>query len=384
MQRSLLFVLVCVLGCDDKALSSHAGSPDGSAGGGPPRVQLTARVSDLSSTVSESGLILDSAALEAVCRDTADGRSCNLTPSGYQIALASFRLVTADDSEIDLLNLDGGESEYSITNPLVVNFAEPEQIALLLDTDQLPPGRYVGYKMTPAYFEMQLPVHFNLTCESERAIDRAVCDALVAESRDGIPYRSFRMVFNNTAPLLKRDFIVEVEPGSDRWYWMLAEPAPRAVLTAVEADRPMGPILDLFHDSEFWGTDDAVVELGTHSRAGGLDARLEGAINLDSGESSQILLTINVEQTMNFYDVASAPHSDALDIGNDCNRQDSSACDLGLHPFLPRFIGNEQPYDPTLSPPPRGGDTDAGAIPSPDAATDTPLQDAAISSADAS
>ena len=282
-------------------------------------------------------------------------QSVNITPVEYKLALVNYWLIADDDSLVNIINPDSANPNYDYSNPLIIDFSEDSLSQFLFQNSSFVTGTYVGYKMEFLYMEMQLPVQFHIpyfTWETDYT-DSTVFDNLM--------YKNFRLYFNTHGKFWKRDFVVELESGTDEWYWMrreLESPDAQNFFISVDANsHPVGgagpnQTIDLFSDEDFWGLEadydnpDTRIIIGTHSTVGGLDCRMENSFTIpdDFDETIYIDLQIDYTTTMNFWEEDSLPaftpfSYNILDLGPGFNASGAYRLygDYGLHPFLPIF-----------------------------------------------
>lgn len=309
--------------------SSNSSSSDGN-------VTFTAEIQNLSIESSSMNLY----------------RSVNITPSVYKIALVNFWFIKDDNTEVNILNPDSNNPTYTEDNPLVIDFSSLETSRELLSGVTLETGTYTGYKMQFLYLEMRLHADFHLPDISQ---GDEFPSGISTDIMDDPAYYDFRLYFNAMGKYWKRDFVAELDAGTDEWFWMrraVEDGGDEQNFFIAVADNTHPPggsaptsTIDLFADDEFWGaeedysnSDDPII-VGTHSTAGGVDANLDDSFTIGDG-SYEITLYVDVGDTMNYSEDGTAPAGvtfteNVLDLGPGYGADLYG--DQGLHPFVPRF-----------------------------------------------
>lgn len=278
----------------------------------------------------------------------------NATPSVYKLALINFWLIDEDDNEVNILNPDEDNPTYTEDNPLIIDFTSPGDAEELLSGDTIAAGTYTGFKMQFLYIEMELPVVFHLPAI---AVESDYTD--VDDIKDVEITRNFRLYFNAIGKYWRRDFVVELDEGTDEWYWMRRELEDQDgyrnfFISVADNDHPPGGagpdnVIDLFADEEFWGPDDEFdssenpIIVGTHSTAGGLSVSMENDFTIPDTleEFFNLDLMVDVINTMNFKEEEGAAPAGVvftdgvLDLGAGCGGEIYG--DSGLHPMMPHF-----------------------------------------------
>ncbi len=272
--------------------------------------------------------------------------SVNISPSDYSIALVDFWLVDDAGTSHSLLNPDPANPVYTDSSPLLVSFSSGA--AEILEDATLPPATYSGYKMRFIYLEMTYPVAFHVPAFSPDSTNVSYTAYL-----DTINDYRLRLYFNAVGNFWKRDVIVELEAGSDTWYWMRRSLEgdnntfflPVAGATHLPGGAGPTSLIDLFSDPEFWGTDDTIddpltpIIIDSSSTVGGLNVDIE-PFTLTGG-TAELVLEVDVLETFNFWeDPDQVPdgvvfNDTVLDLGPGYGGDVYG--DQGLHPFLPRF-----------------------------------------------
>jgi len=311
----------------------------GSCAKGTKGIKVTATAANLSSEARRTGL-----------------RSSSLTPSAYRIAMVNFWLTKSDGTEVSILNPEGAEATYTEANPLIVDFTSGNASKEILELAAGFSGSFTGYKMQLLYLEMELPVAFHLPTGFETS--GVAGFEGVASILDESLMRRLRLYFNSHGKYWKRDFVVELEPGTGEWYWLRRavenSSGVRNFFIPVDSnDHPVGgsaptSTIDLFNDEEFWGSEDDLdssvdpIIVGTHSTAGGVNATLTGTLEIPAELDGfyNIDLQIDVANTMNYEALAQSSAAagvtvlaDVLDLGP--SHTSGNYSDIGLHPFLP-------------------------------------------------
>ncbi|MBF0237663.1 MAG: hypothetical protein HQM12_08175 [SAR324 cluster bacterium] len=288
------------------------------------------------------------------------GETQRLTPTLYKMAMVNFWLIKSDGTEVNIINPDSSNPVYSEDNPLILNFATPDDTIELLTSDTIEPGTYTGYKMQFLYIEMELPTAFHLPATSitdgwESEISATEIQSYTNTGSSFIA--NFRLYFNAIGKYWKRDFVVGLGDTQER-YWLRRALEDRVgqknfFIKVSNNDHPQGDgapdnTLDLFNDEEFWGTESGYANsaipiiVGTHSKAGGVDARLEKEFTIPEAidEFYNIDISVDVSNTM-LYELGTAPDGvsfldNVLDLGP--SKDGKSYGDEGLHPVLPQFV----------------------------------------------
>lgn len=329
-----------------------------------PGVKVTATADGFSSSLTSLDRILP----------LGEGVSTGITPSVYKLALVNFWWIKSDGTEVNILNPDESNPTYTPDRPLIIDFSQQGAVKELFSADSLTPGTYTGYKMQFQYIEMKLSVTFRSPSDDLGADEGDLVNAGLTPSdlinTNTATERTFRLYFNASGTKYwKKDFVVEADPGSGKWWWLRREVEDPDLggtkvnffVSVEDNSHPPGGAgpdntVDLFDDPEFWGEeadyDDATTPIivGTHSTAGGLSARLEGSFTIPEDIVSfyNIDLEIDISGTFSYYEPASTDAcyssliQDVLDLGPDMDLASPCLGDVGLHPFLPRFTLNAE------------------------------------------
>jgi hypothetical protein len=344
----------CSSGSSTTGSTSSSSSNSGSEENEETGYKLSAVVENLSAAAASklAALAVRNNAVSAYA--LGDLTDVNVTPSVYKLALVNFWLIDEDENEINILNPDEENPTYTEDNPLIIDFTSPGEAEELLSGDTITAGTYTGFKMQFLYIEMKFPVVFHLP---DIAVESDYAD--VDDIKDVEITRSFRLYFNAIGKYWKRDFVIELDEGTDEWYWMRREledhDGYRNFFIAVaDNDHPPGGagpdnIIDLFADEEFWGPEDEYdssenpIIVGTHSTAGGLSVSMDNEFTIPDTleEFLNLDLMVDVIHTMNFKEEEGAAPAGVvftdgvLDLGPGCGGEIYGDC--GLHPMMPHF-----------------------------------------------
>lgn len=272
----------------------------------------------------------------------------DITPSTYSIAIVNYWLSTAT-SDVNVLST-------TPLSPVFIDFHDTTSVATMHADTTFPAGTYTGYKMQFVYLEMTLPVAFHVpdaTWETDYT-DPAIFNTVID--------RKFRLYFDAIGKYWKRDFVVELVPGSDDWYWMrrgvedVAGSRNFFIRVSTNTHPPGGPpfesTIDLFDDTAFWGPISGLssstpsIIVGTHSTVGGLDCRMDSSFTIPAKLSKlyTIDLEVDITNTMNYWETGTPPTGvtftpNVLDLGPayEGGGTPENFGDFGLHPFMPVF-----------------------------------------------
>jgi len=286
--------------------------------------------------------------------------SCWLQPSEFSIAVADFHLISDEDEDeseyVSILNPDEDDPTYTLESPKTISFTSDEDIAELINVDNIAAGTYTGFTMKIVYMDLTLPAYFHIEdCDEENGLSEVLPDTNCADlnnTEEAENYK-FRMVFNNHLNdiLQKRDLVVELESGSDEFFWINRNTDTDKLFYSVSeaSEHIVGDIIDLFTDDEFWGESDDVVVISSLDETA--NTSLEGEIEVSETESTNLQINVDLQYVMNFQDsseVNAFLHESELDLGKDCQNSESEKCDLGLRPSLPTFTATEKEYEEDL------------------------------------
>lgn len=308
-------------------------------------------------TETTSETYTGSATLNITTKGSGFNRSNELTPEAFSIALVNFWLIDTLGNEVNVINPDTSNPAYTKENPLMLNFSDNTQINAIINDQSIASGKYDGYKMEILYMEMDLEVAFHTKwADQEEDVDSA------AQYLDSAMIKPFRLYYNPEGFYCRRDFIVQLDESTTDWYWMRRaiedQDGVRNFFIKVDTinnNHPPGgaapqAILDLFADENFWGPESDYCDLNstpvyinTKNAVSGVDAKMEGTLDLPDNSETTINIEIDLFGLMMYEDGQSnltTLNDGILDLGPGFDMDTYG--DHGLHPRMPIITVTEE------------------------------------------
>lgn len=278
--------------------------------------------------------------------------SAELTPDAFKLALTNFWLSDTAGNMVNVINPDSTNPIYTPENPLIMSFTDGDAVNKLLSNIDIPAGKYDGYRMEFLYMEMDLATAFHTKWPEHETDYPDAADIL-----DTVLTRSFKLYYNPIASFCRRDFIVELDTGSNEWFWMRRaiedQDNYRNFFIKVDTtsnNHPPGgagpeSIIDLFANEEFWGKEvdycdknSKPIFVDTKDPVSEHDIKMDGVVDIPDNTEVTINIEIDIYGVMMFNEETSTIsgvdfHDGVLDLGPGYDQTQYG--DQGLHPRMP-------------------------------------------------